>query len=167
LNGELITEKADTLEPGESAQKIVVVNRYKENKPAASMITGFDLQQGAMASSVTHDSHNLIAVGADDTSIARALNLLMDQGGGLSVVLANGEAYQEMVLPLAVGGLMSASAGEEVARAYEKLDHFAKERLGTKLTAPFMTLSFMALLVIPKIKISDLGLFDAEAFTFY
>ena len=141
--------------------KITVVNRYQNARPAVAFIRNFGLKSGAIASSVGHDSHNIIAVGVDDASICRAVNLLIEAKGGVSVV--NGTA--EEVLPLPVGGIMSPKDGYEVATAYTAIDQMAKD-LGSKLNAPFMTLSFMALLVIPELKLSDKGLFDGQKFEF-
>jgi adenine deaminase len=111
---------------------------------------------------VAHDSHNIIVVGGDDTSMTRAVNLLIQSKGGLSVV----DGDQENQLPLPIAGLMSNLPCDQVAKAYEAIDQTVK-KMGCQLKAPFMSLSFMALLVIPKIKISDKGMFDAEAFEFY
>jgi adenine deaminase len=140
--------------------KLVVVNRYHDAQPAIAFIRGFGLQRGALASSVAHDSHNIIAVGVDDESICRAVNAIIENTGGLAVVADDVEA-----LPLPVAGLMSADDGRTVAERYSTLDRRAKE-LGSPLRAPFMTLSFMALLVIPSLKLSDKGLFDGERFQF-
>ncbi len=142
--------------------KIVVVNRYADRSPAVSFVHGFGLRQGAIASSIAHDSHNIIAVGCSDEAIAEAVNLIIEHGGGVS---ATDGALRE-VLPLDVAGTMSSRDGFEVARSYERLGHFAKERLGSTLSSPFMTLSFMALLVIPDLKLSDRGLFDGKSFRF-
>lgn len=141
--------------------KIAVVNRYEDSVPALAFIANFGLKSGAIASSVGHDSHNVIAVGVDDESVCRAVNLLVASKGGISAV--NGE--KEMVLPLPVGGIMSGRDGYDVAEQYTALDQFAKS-LGSKLQSPFMTLSFMALLVIPELKLSDKGLFDGKNFRF-
>ncbi|MEN3026983.1 MAG: adenine deaminase [Chlorobiota bacterium] len=141
--------------------KLVVVNRYKEAPPAVAFIRGFGLRRGAIASSVAHDSHNLIAVGASDAELCRALNAVIEHRGGLAV--AEGEHVD--VLPLDIAGLMSSEEGMTVARRYTMLEAAAK-RLGSSLRAPFMTLSFMALLVIPALKLSDRGLFDGRAFQF-
>jgi adenine deaminase len=141
--------------------KLVVVNRYSPEPPAVAWIRGFGLTNGAIASSVAHDSHNVIAVGSDDESLLRAINLVMDSGGGISA--ANGTHAEVLALP--VGGLMSVLPGEDVAIAYQKLDTLAKQ-MGATVAAPYMLLSFMALLVIPSLKLSDRGLFDAETFTF-
>lgn len=141
--------------------KLVVINRYKTARPAIAFIRGFGLKRGAIASSVAHDSHNLIAVGVNDEMILKAIQAIVPHGGGLSVV----HEHRQLVLPLPVAGLMSAEDGYAVARKYEQLDAEAKA-LGSKLRAPFMTLSFMALLVIPRLKLSDQGLFDGEQFRF-
>ena len=141
--------------------KLVVVNRYREASPAFAFIKNFGLKSGAIASSVAHDSHNIIAVGVDDASLCKAINLIIEQRGGVSAV---GKG-REMVVPLPVAGLMSDQDGYEVARAYAAIDKFSAE-LGSALTSPFMTLSFMALLVIPSYKLSDKGLFDGEKFEF-
>lgn len=141
--------------------KLAVVNRYQEAPVALGFIRNFGFKQGAIASSVAHDSHNIIVVGVDDESIAQAVNAVIAHKGGVSVV-SGGEAG---VLPLPVAGLMSNLDGYEVAAQYSQLDKAAKA-LGSKLDAPFMTLSFMALLVIPHLKLSDKGLFDGDHFSF-
>ena len=139
--------------------KIVVVNRYKPTKPAVAFIKGFGLRRGALASSVAHDSHNIVAVGASDSDILHAVNLLIEHKGGVTAYCGT-----EMVaVPLPVAGLMSNEDGYEVAAAYQNVDALAK-RLGSTLYAPFMTLAFMALVVIPEIKLSDRGLFDVKKF---
>ncbi|MCX6271884.1 MAG: adenine deaminase [Bacteroidetes bacterium] len=141
--------------------KMLVMNRYQPAMPAINFVSGFGLKQGALASTVAHDSHNIIAVGTSDEEICRAVNLLVDARGGVSLV--NGE--EEMVLPLPVAGLMSEKDGYQVASLYDKLDRKAKS-LGSHLSAPYMTLSFMALLVIPNLKLSDKGLFDGVTFQY-
>lgn len=156
VNGEMISDTTtDVL-------KIVVVNRYQEAPVAKAFIKGFGLKQGALASSVAHDSHNIVAVGVDDESLCKAVNLVIAEQGGLSAV---GQG-QELVLGLPVAGLMSNGDGYEIAAAYTKLDQFTKNELGSTLASPFMTLSFMALLVIPHLKLSDKGLFDGDGFGF-
>ena len=135
--------------------KIAVVNRYKDGPPSVGFVRNFGFKTGAIGSSVAHDSHNIVAVGVSDDDISRAVNLIIESQGGISAV----SEKREKALPLPVAGIMSDLTYEEVARRYQELDTFAKE-LGSRLTAPFMTLSFMALLVIPEIKISDRGLFD-------
>ena len=141
--------------------KLVVVNRYEKTQPAVSFIQNMGLKQGAIASSVAHDSHNIVAVGATDEDIVKAVNLLIDNGGGV-VTVGNGETA---ILPLPVAGLMSNGDGYQVAEDYEKADALA-HKLGTMLHAPFMTLAFMSLLVIPELKLSDKGLFDGSKFAF-
>ncbi len=172
LDGQLITNRLDLvpkLANGEiisdaenDVLKIVVVNRYQEAPVAKAFIKGFGLKQGALASSVAHDSHNIVAVGVDDESLCRAVNLVIAEQGGLSAV-GHG---QELVLGLPVAGLMSNGDGYKIADAYTKLDQFTKKELGSTLASPFMTLSFMALLVIPHLKLSDKGLFDGDGFRF-
>lgn len=141
--------------------KLVVVNRYNASKPAVSFIKNFKIKNGALASTVAHDSHNIIAVGTDDESIAKAVNLLIQNRGGLSAVDQQGA----MVLPLPIAGLMSPLSCDEIGESYSAIDKKVKS-MGCNLRAPFMTLSFMALLVIPKLKLSDKGLFDGEKFEF-
>ena len=141
--------------------KIVVVNRYHKAPIAKAFIKNFGLQKGAIASSVAHDSHNIVAVGVDDVSLAEAINAVIEVSGGVSCVNDN----HNQVLPLPVAGLMSNVDGYTVAKAYTAIDAMAKQ-LGSTLSAPFMTLSFMALLVIPHLKLSDKGLFDGDNFTF-
>jgi adenine deaminase len=169
LNGQLITNKL-LLQPKTAngyiisdterdILKMAVVNRYKDAPVAVSFIKNIGLKQGAIASSVAHDSHNIVAVGANDESICRAVNLVIEQQGGISCV----SPEASLVLPLPVAGLMSAEDGYKVAENYTAIDAIAKS-LGSSLSAPFMTVSFMALLVIPHLKLSDLGLFDGDAF---
>ena len=179
LDGQLITNKlmlAGSLQNGNwvtdttnDILKIVVVNRYHAAPIAKAFIKNFSLTQGAIASSVAHDSHNIVAVGVDDASIAAAINLVIEAQGGVSVVSsANNSAVNNpssLVLPLPVAGLMSSADGFEVADKYTTIDLAAKA-LGSKLQAPFMTLSFMALLVIPHLKLSDKGLFNGDDFNF-
>jgi adenine deaminase len=170
LEGQLITNKLavpPTVHNGcivsdvqKDVLKMVVVNRYKPAKPAIGFVKNFGLKQGALASTVAHDSHNIIAVGVDDESICAAINLVIAEQGGVSAVAGQ----QQMVVGLPVAGLMSNKDGYEVAAAYTALDNMSKQVLGSALAAPFMTLSFMALLVIPHLKLSDLGLFDGDSF---
>lgn len=141
--------------------KITVVNRYQNQKPAIAFIKNFGLKEGAIASSVGHDSHNIIAVGVSDEAICKAVNLIIKNKGGISAI-SNSE---ESIVPLPVGGIMSDEDGETIGKAYAELDKFAKQ-LGSKLYAPYMTLSFMALLVIPSLKLSDKGLFNGSKFEF-
>ncbi len=142
--------------------KIAVVNRYHAAPPAVALIHGFGLKRGAIASSVAHDSHNIIAVGVDDEAIYDAVNEIIAHRGGVTAV----HGATRATLPLPVAGIMSSVDGYQVANQYQAVDRFAKQSLGSKLTAPFMTLSFMALLVIPELKLSDLGLFDVYSFAF-
>jgi adenine deaminase len=135
------------------------VNRYSNAPVAKAFIRNIGLKQGALASSVAHDSHNIVAVGVDDESICNAVNLVIQHKGGVSCVNDN----LDMILPLPVAGLMSNDDGYKVAELYTMIDRAAKDA-GSTLSAPFMTLSFMALLVIPHLKLSDKGLFDGDTF---
>jgi adenine deaminase len=145
----------------EDILKMAVVNRYYDAPVATAFIKNFGLQSGAIASSVAHDSHNIVVVGVDDESICKAVNMVIEQRGGVSCV----SEHAEMILALPVAGLMSNEDGYKVAEAYTAIDAMAKS-MGSKLGAPFMSLSFMALLVIPHIKLSDKGLFDGDDFKF-
>jgi len=172
LEGQLITNKLTVVPKVENGNmvsdvandilKIVVVNRYKNAPVAKSFVKNFGLKHGAIASTVAHDSHNIIAVGVDDESICKAVNLVIQELGGVSAVSTASAA----VLGLPVAGLMSNEDGYKVADDYTAIDKMTKEQLGSTLAAPFMTLSFMALLVIPHLKLSDLGLFDGDGFEF-
>jgi adenine deaminase len=172
LDGQLITNKIlvdPKVENGgyvsdseNDILKMVVVNRYRDAPTAVGFVKNFGLEKGAIASSVAHDSHNVIAVGADDESICRAVNLIIEKKGGISCA---DNVSIEKVLPLPVAGLMSNVDGYKVAEMYSDIDRTAKS-FGSKLSAPFMTLSFMALLVIPHVKLSDLGMFDGDEFKF-
>jgi adenine deaminase len=142
--------------------KMVAYNRYFNAAPKMAFIKNFGFKEGAIASTVAHDSHNIIAVGVDDASIVKAINLVIDQKGGISCVNTN----EQKVLGLPVAGLMSIEDPYKVASAYTQIDEMAKG-LGSKLGAPFMTLSFMALLVIPHLKLSDKGLFDGDQFKLF
>ncbi len=172
LDGEIIT-KQKTVKVKKVNDKVVadvdqdvitisVINRYQDAPPATALIHGFGLTKGAIASCVGHDTHNIIAVGCDESSIAKAVNLIIENKGGISAV----DATKEMVLPLPFGGIMSGEDGRLVGEKYAELDRFSKEVLGSKLGAPYMTLSFMALLVIPDLKLSDKGLFSGKDFDF-
>ncbi|MBV9962622.1 MAG: adenine deaminase [Parafilimonas sp.] len=141
--------------------KIVVVNRYKTAPVAKAFIKNLGFKKGAIASSVAHDSHNIVAAGCDDKSIAKAINLIIQYKGGISCV----DEKSEKIVTLPVAGLMSDEDGYKIANAYSEIDKMAKS-FGSRLSAPFMTLSFMALLVIPHIKLSDKGLFDGDSFLF-
>ena len=148
-------------DPDRDICKIVVYNRYQSSPPAIAFIRGFGLQSGALASSVAHDCHNIIAVGVSDANISKAINSIIEHKGGIS--FADGE--EEEILPLPVAGLMTTDKGDIVAASYERLTKLTRDR-GSNLSAPYMTLSFMALLVIPSLKLSDRGLFDGESFEF-
>ncbi len=143
--------------------KIVVLNRYEKNiKPAVAFIKGFGIKNGAIASTIAHDSHNIIAVGSDDMLIVEAINRIIETSGGIAAVDNTGKTA---VLPLPIAGLLTNDTVETVAEKYKALNRFVKE-MGSDMRAPFMTLSFMALLVIPEIKLSDKGLFDGNKFEF-
>jgi len=149
-------------DPDRDLLKVAVVNRYDADaEPAVAFIRGFGLDEGALASSVAHDSHNVVAVGVSDTALARAVNAVIQQEGGISAV-----AEGTYVLPLPIAGLVSNEPYDVVARRYTRLSNFVQEELSSPMEAPFMTLSFMALLVIPQLKLSDQGLFDGDGFAF-
>ena len=156
INNEIVSDVENDI------LKIVVVNRYNHAPVAKAFIKNFGIKQGAIASSVAHDSHNIVAIGVDDKSLLKAINLVIKEQGGVSAV----SDHSEKVLGLPVAGLMSNADGYEVSAAYTDIDKMVKVELGSTLTAPFMTLSFMALLVIPHLKLSDLGLFDGDGFEF-
>ena len=172
INGEIVTETFWAKVKKENGfvvsdiekdiLKMTVVNRYENQAPAIAFINNFNLKHGAIASCVGHDSHNIIAVGVDDASIARAVNLIIENKGGISAVSKD----SEHVLALPVAGIMTNADGPTVAAQYLRIDNMTKKKLGTQLVAPFMTLSFMALLVIPQLKLSNLGLFDGSKFEF-
>jgi len=149
-------------DPQRDVLKIAVVNRYADAPPSVAFVRGFGLREGALASSVAHDSHNVVAVGASDADLARAVNAVIEARGGISAV---GRGTTRL-LELPIAGLMSDRPYDEVARRYTALSRFVQEDLGSPMDAPFMTLSFMALLVIPQLKLSDQGLFDGETFEF-
>ncbi|MBP6977424.1 MAG: adenine deaminase [Bacteroidales bacterium] len=171
LDGQLITEtsvadakiigSAIVADPGRDLLKLVVMNRYRPSPPAVGFVRNFGLKRGAIASTVAHDSHNIIAVGTNDDDLSDAINLLVETRGGVS--LSDGSVKH--ILPLPVAGIMSNGDGYETATGYDMLDKQAKQ-LGSTLQAPYMTLSFMALLVIPQLKLSDQGLFDGSTFHF-
>jgi adenine deaminase len=139
--------------------KLVVLNRYEPAKPAIGFVKGFGLKQGAFGTSVAHDSHNIIVVGTDDVSILRCIQLIQQHKGGLASVNSKGE----FILPLPIAGLMSDKPYQVVADEYEKINQLVGE---TSLRTPFMTLSFLSLLVIPELKLGDQGLFDVSQFQF-
>ena len=141
--------------------KIVVVNRYTSAKPSVGFVKGFGLKRGALATSVAHDSHNIISVGVSDELITRAVNLIIENKGGMAYVDEN----VEHILPLPIAGLMSDQPIEKVSAKYLEIEDAVKNS-GSQLSSPLMTLSFMSLLVIPSLKIGDRGLFDVEKFQF-
>ncbi len=165
IDRQLITkeELAAEADHSDDLLKIAVINRYEE-RPIRGLahIRGFGLSEGAIASSVAHDSHNVVVVGRDDESMAQAANLVIRSLGGIAAI---GQG-RRLHLPLPIAGLMSDRPGDETAESYAALDRFVREELDSPLSAPFMTLSFMALLVIPEIKLSDRGLFDGREFHF-
>ena len=172
LDGQLITNSLSELvatpngtiesDVGRDILKIVVVNRYQDAPPAIAFIRNFGLKTGAIASTVGHDSHNIVAVGCDDDSLCQAINSVIETRGGIAA-LGHGQMHR---LSLPIAGLMTDVDGYSVAESYTQLDQFVKKTLGSTLTSPFMSLSFMALLVIPSLKLSDKGLFDGDHFNF-
>ena len=171
LDGELVTNKIEAnslIVDGNLVSnietdilKMTVVNRYKNDEPAIAFIKNFGLKEGAIASSVGHDSHNIIALGVSDEMICKAVNLIIENRGGVCAV----NSSEEKVVPLPVAGIMSDKSASEIGKSYAELDEMAKE-MGSTLRAPYMSLSFMALLVIPSLKLSDKGLFDGNTFQF-
>ncbi|NNE32477.1 MAG: adenine deaminase, partial [Winogradskyella sp.] len=171
LDGELVTNELIANVTSQSGNlisntktdvlKMAVVNRYQNDKPAIAFIKNFGIKDGAIASSVGHDSHNIIAVGVSDEAICKAVNLLIENEGGICAV----SQTEEKVVALPVAGIMSDQNAEVIGKQYSELDKMAKQ-LGSKLTAPYMSLSFMALLVIPSLKLSDKGLFNGRDFKF-
>lgn len=171
LDGQIITKSIQAelpvaegfvqTDPAQDILKLCVVNRYQDTPPAIAFVKGFGLKNGALASSVAHDSHNIIAVGTNDDTICNAVNAIIEHRGGISMVNAQAVA----VLPLPVAGLMTTQDAVSTGRQYEQLDSCVKA-MGCTLRAPFMTLSFLALPVIPSLKLTDKGLFDVDAFNF-
>ncbi|WP_237274725.1 adenine deaminase [Tenacibaculum ovolyticum] len=171
LDGELVTNEIEAnslIKEGNLVSniandvlKMTVVNRYKNAEPSIAFIKNFGLKKGAIASSVGHDSHNIIAVGVSDEAICRAVNLLIENRGGVCAVTES----KEKIVSLPVAGIMSDKSAEEIGKSYAELDEMAKQ-MGSTLRAPYMSLSFMALLVIPSLKLSDKGLFDGNTFKF-
>jgi adenine deaminase len=171
VDGELITNSLTCPAPIENDEvvadvardllKISVVNRYQNAPVSVGFVKNFGFKDGALASSVAHDSHNIIAVGTQDQMLCRAVNLIIEHQGGMAAV----SRRDEKVLPLPVAGLMSDQDGYAVGRTYRQIDGMAKD-MGSPLRAPLMTLSFMGLLVIPSLKLSDRGLFDGNRFQF-
>ncbi len=172
FDGELVTgrEVVDTVtvdgfavaSPDRDLVKIAVINRYHDAPVAVAFVRGFGLQRGALASSVAHDSHNIVAVGVDDESLCAVVNAIIEARGGIAAM--RGDRLE--VLPLPVAGIMSTEPGPQVAARYSELSGFVKRSLRCSLAAPFMSLSFLALLVIPELKLSDRGLFDGRSFGF-
>jgi adenine deaminase len=160
-DGELVTTAEEVNINDEDVCKLVVLNRYQQAPPAIGYIKGLGIRSGGFASTVAHDCHNIIAAGKNDADIVAAVNALVLCKGGISI----SDMGSMNVLPLPVGGLMSTASADEVANRYIALDQRVKA-MGSTLRAPFMTLSFMALLVIPSLKLSDKGLFDGRTFTF-
>jgi len=171
LDGELVTNQIETesfIENGNLVSnikkdilKMTVVNRYQNSEPSIAFIKNFGLKEGAIASSVGHDSHNIIAVGVSEEAICKAVNLIIKNRGGVCAV----NNTEEKIVSLPVAGIMSDKSAEEIGKSYAQLDKIAKQ-MGSQLKAPYMSLSFMALLVIPSLKLSDKGLFDGTSFTF-
>jgi adenine deaminase len=171
LDGELVTnqiEAASIIVDGNLVSntatdilKMTVVNRYKNAKPSIAFIKNFGIKEGAIASSVGHDSHNIIAIGVSDEAICKAVNLIIENRGGVCAV----NNLEEKIVSLPVAGIMSDKSAKEIGKAYAELDVMAKQ-MGSTLRAPYMSLSFMALLVIPSLKLSDKGLFDGTSFKF-
>lgn len=171
LDGELVTNeiiKDATTDNGNLISntetdilKMTVVNRYENSKSSIAFIKNIGLKEGAIATSIGHDSHNIIAVGVSDEAICKAVNLIIDNKGGICAVSDD----SEKVVPLPIAGIMSDQNAETIGKAYSELDEMAKG-LGSKLHAPYMSLSFMALLVIPSLKLGDKGLFDGDTFKF-
>ena len=171
LDGELVTNQiaANSLikkgnlisDVANDVLKMTVVNRYQNTAPAIAFIKNFGLKEGAIASSVGHDSHNIIAIGVSDEAICKAVNLIIANKGGICAV----SGTEEKIVSLPVAGIMSDQPADEIGKSYAALDKMAKQ-MGSKLRAPYMSLSFMALLVIPSLKLSDKGLFDGTTFQF-
>lgn len=150
-------------DPARDILLIAVVNRYEKTAPALAFIRGFGLREGAIASSVAHDSHNIVAVGCDPESLARAINAVIATQGGLAITTGKGHTD---CLALPIAGLMSDGDGDQIARQFKALTTTTRDQLGSPMRSPLMALSFMALLVIPALKLSDKGLFDGTAFRF-
>ena len=170
IDGSIVTESTSAFinlgkfegDTNRDLLKMVVINRYAQAPPAIAIIKGFGMKHGAIASSVAHDSHNIVAVGTNDADLTACINKVIEHKGGIAAC----KGQMRHMLPLPVAGLMSTEEGDKVGHAYEAIDQFVKLQLDSTLGAPFMTLSFMALLVIPSLKLSDLGLFDGSAFRF-
>jgi len=171
LDGELVTNQIEATSlivdgnlvsnTATDVLKMTVVNRYKNAKPSIAFIKNFGIKEGAIASSVGHDSHNIIAVGVSDEAICKAVNLIIENKGGVCAI----NDTESKIVSLPVAGIMSDLSAEEIGKSYAELDKMAKQ-MGSTLRAPYMSLSFMALLVIPSLKLSDKGLFDGTSFKF-
>lgn len=171
LNNEIITKKIlfNIPKPLQNLEsdierdilKIVYVNRYENKPPQIAYITGIGLKKGAFASSVSHDSHNIIAVGCNDHDLLMAINAVIAEKGGLCTVIEN----ETIILPLPIAGIMTSESGKEVSLTWDLLIQKLKMN-GCVLDSPFMTLSFMALIVIPELKIGEKGLFEYSKFDF-
>ena len=141
--------------------KLVVLNRYEKENPAIAFVHNFNLKRGAIASSIAHDSHNIIAIGVSNEDIAGCINWIISHKGGIAA-----HTGKEIIgIPLPIAGIISDQSAEIVASKYKDLNQIARS-LGCKLNAPFMTLSFLSLLVIPELKLSNKGLFDGNTFSF-
>jgi adenine deaminase len=171
LDGELVTNQIEATSlivdgnlvsnTATDVLKMTVVNRYKNEEPSIAFIKNFGIKEGAIASSVGHDSHNIIAIGVSDEAICKAVNLIIENRGGVCAVTST----EEKIVSLPVAGIMSDKSAKEIGKSYAELDVMAKQ-MGSILRAPYMSLSFMALLVIPSLKLSDKGLFDGTSFKF-
>lgn len=144
-----------------SIQKIVVYNRYGNGTPQTGFIKGFGITDGAIGASIAHDSHNIVAIGSDDAEITKVINAIIDTKGGVAVSDRSGVE----LLPLPIAGILSDKPAEEISAKYRVLDAKAKE-MGCRLKAPFITMAFMALPVIPSLKLTDKGLVDVDRFDF-
>ncbi len=160
-HGTATLEPTAQADPGQDILKVVVQNRYQSRPPALAFVRGFGLQRGAMASSIGHDSHNIIAVGCSDLEISRAIALLHGSGGGLAFY----SSTDQDLLPLPIAGIMATESCAELSQAYLRLEQLATEH-GCTLQTPFMTMAFLALPVIPSLRITDQGLFDVDNFCF-
>ncbi|MFW6376140.1 MAG: adenine deaminase C-terminal domain-containing protein, partial [Thermoplasmatota archaeon] len=141
--------------------KLSMINRYSDQEPSIGFAKGFGIKEGALATSISHDSHNVIGVGTTDGYLCKAVNKIIENKGGMCVITDE----EEKCLPLPIAGLMSDKNHTKVSEDYKSIKELSK-RTGSELRSPFMTLSFLSLLVIPEIKISDKGLFDVNKFEF-
>ena len=158
-----VSDGAAVADPAADLAKVAVIERHhRTGRIGLGFVTGFGLRRGALASTHAHDAHNLVVVGVDDDDMATAANRLAELGGG-QVAVAAGQVLAE--LPLPIGGLVSDKTAEEVAAAAERLGQVVSASLGATLPAPLMAMSFLALSVVPELKITDLGLIDTVRFT--